>query len=737
MADRTVSVRLKAEVAGYVSGINKAADATRSLADDAKRHIGSVSRSLAGMSRGAQLVGAVGAIAIGRQFVNAASDLNETMNKTNVVFGHASASVTAWSKDSAKAMGMSQQQALESAATFGNLFAAMKIGQGPAAQMSQRLVALAGDLASFNNADPTETLQAIRSGLVGEVEPLRKFGVNLSEVTLRQKALEMGLVSTTTNTLPPAIRTQAAYALILEQTTTAQGDFTRTADGLANSQRTLTAEWQNTQAQLGQALLPTVNAVVKALNTGLGVVNALPEPVRLVAVAVGVAGAAFLLLAPRAVDAWDALKRIEEASPRTAAGIKGVGKAVAVLTGVLAVASIANNTLSSSTISVDDALAKLAANHATDQLGTAIANFVGATTTLNDAGAAIDGVDQKLADLVSNGYATLAAQQYDDMRKKFLAAGGDLAIFDAHTKAYKAAVDQAKNATDPFAKSIDGVGESASGASTEVKSLKDQIDGLRGTQMSADEATANLESAIDRATASVKENGKAFSVTTEKGRANQAALRDLATAALDGVDAWVQNGASAKAVAGKTQEARDAFVRTAIQMGATKAQAEKLATAYGLVPKTVATTVTASAGPALAAADAVRRRWQSTVAYIAAHPAKYGAYLTAAKGGPVPAFAGGGAVSGPGSSTSDSIDARLSAGEYVVNAQAASRHRPLLDAMNYGGQRITSSSPRAGGGGAESFTVTTPVQLLLDSVAVWQGQLRLKRSRGGIELGLA
>ncbi len=44
----------------------------------------------------------------------------------------------------------------------------------------------------------------------------------------------------------------------------------------------------------------------------------------------------------------------------------------------------------------------------------------------------------------------------------------------------------------------------------------------------------------------------------------------------------------------------------------------------------------------------------------------------------------GGIITGPGTGTSDSIPARLSAGEYVVNARATSQNRQLLDAVNYG-----------------------------------------------------
>lgn len=201
--------------------------------------------------------------------VTAASDLNESLSKTRVVFGASSKEVERFARTSATSLGLSRQAALEASATLGNLFVALKIGKAPAADMSTTMVKLAGDLASFNNVKPEEALEALRSGLVGETEPLRKFGVNLNDATLRQKALDLGLVKSTKDVLPPAAKAQAAYALILEQTKTAQGDFARTSGGLANQQRILTAQITNLKARLGGALLPVVTAAISKFNEWL------------------------------------------------------------------------------------------------------------------------------------------------------------------------------------------------------------------------------------------------------------------------------------------------------------------------------------------------------------------------------------------------------------------------------------------------------------------------------------
>lgn len=184
-----------------------------------------------------------------------ASDLNESMSKVGVVFGKSAGQIKSWSSTSATALGMSQQQALEAAGTYGNLFRAMDIGMGPTTRMSKGLVNLSADLASFNNMDPTQVLDALRSGLAGETEPLKRLGVNLSAVRIEQQAVNMGLAKNGQE-LTAAAKAQATYALIMQDTKLAQGDFARTSDGAANKLRIMKAQALDAAAGIGNVLLP-------------------------------------------------------------------------------------------------------------------------------------------------------------------------------------------------------------------------------------------------------------------------------------------------------------------------------------------------------------------------------------------------------------------------------------------------------------------------------------------------
>ena len=262
------------------SGFNSAMDNVRKKLDDT----GAKLRGL-----GTQLTGAVTAPIAGAfaMAVMAASDLNETLNKTTVVFGDAAAGVLAWSEDSATAFGLSQNEALGMAATFGNIFTGMGIAGDAAAAMSQDIVALGADLGSFNNVPTAEALEAIRAGLLGEYEPLRRFGIVLDAAAVEARALEMGLVDAN-GEVTEAGKVAARQALITEGAANAQGDFAETSGSLANQMKILRARLTNAAAAIGQILLPYVTRMVSFVGTLVERFGDLSNRMRVIIVVVGV-----------------------------------------------------------------------------------------------------------------------------------------------------------------------------------------------------------------------------------------------------------------------------------------------------------------------------------------------------------------------------------------------------------------------------------------------------------------
>jgi hypothetical protein len=189
------------------------------------------------------------------------ADLNENISKTDQIFQSSSDTIKEWSKTTGESIGQSRNQALEAASNFATFGKAAGLGGENLSSFAIELTSLASDLASFNNTSPEEAINAIGSALRGEAEPMRKYGVLLNDATLKQEAFSMGLITSTKEALSPQNKVLAARAVILKQTSDAQGDFAKTSDGLANQQRIILALYQDIRVELGELFLPAADAV--------------------------------------------------------------------------------------------------------------------------------------------------------------------------------------------------------------------------------------------------------------------------------------------------------------------------------------------------------------------------------------------------------------------------------------------------------------------------------------------
>lgn len=274
--------------------------------------------------------------------IKAASDLNETLSATRTVFGDAADEVIRFSETSARSLGLSQEAALSAAVQYAGLGKQAGLTGADLADFSEQLIQNSADLASFYNTDPSQALDALRSGLIGESEPLRRYNILLSEADVQQKALQAGLAATT-GEITTQDKVMARYLLIQEQMGASANDFQRTSDGTANSLRIAKAELIDTAAAFGQELLPAVTQGIKILTDVVRVFKALPQPVKQAVIAI----AAIAAVVGPALLAVGAIVGIGAAA--AAAGIPlaalaiAAGGVAAVLGGGTALAALANH----------------------------------------------------------------------------------------------------------------------------------------------------------------------------------------------------------------------------------------------------------------------------------------------------------------------------------------------------------------------------------------------------------
>lgn len=211
--------------------------------------------------------------------IKAASNMEESLSKVNVVFGKGARDVEKFASSAAKNLGQSKQAVLEAAGVFGTFGKAAGLAGTDLAVFSNDFTALATDLASFNNTTPEEAVQAIGAALRGESEPLRRYGVLLNDATLKQEAMTLGIYDGK-GALTSQQKILAAQSAIFKQTGDAQGDFMRTSDGLANSTRTLSATFKDLQAKFGAAFLEQAKTATANINFLAQAFEKLPTPVK-------------------------------------------------------------------------------------------------------------------------------------------------------------------------------------------------------------------------------------------------------------------------------------------------------------------------------------------------------------------------------------------------------------------------------------------------------------------------
>jgi hypothetical protein len=209
--------------------------------------------------------------------IKAASDFQEATSKVNVVFGRASKSVKTFADSAARNLGQSKQAVLDAAGTFGTFGKAAGLAGEDLSTFTTDFVTLATDLASFNNTSPEEAVMAIGAALRGESEPLRRYGVLLNDAVLKQEAMTLGIYKGK-GALTAQQKILAAQSAIYKQTNDAQGDFMRTSDGLANSQRTLKATFDDIKVSIGNAFLKNAEGATKNILFLIDALKKIPTP---------------------------------------------------------------------------------------------------------------------------------------------------------------------------------------------------------------------------------------------------------------------------------------------------------------------------------------------------------------------------------------------------------------------------------------------------------------------------
>jgi hypothetical protein len=308
-----VAITVERLVAEVVADTSKAEKGLKSFSAEAEKSSGGMNAlktAVVGFASGA-------AVGLAGKAVMAASDLNETLSKTGVVFKGETDKVTGYAQQMADKFGLPKAAVLDAASSFGLLGKAAGINGPALSKMSTGLAGLAADASSFYNVPLEQALGDFTSALSGESEPVKKYGVLMNEAAVQTEALALGIVKPVKNTqklsaaqvnaraaqlayseavkkhgkdsieaqkaqvklaaaqdkvkaaaegsVPPmteAQKVQARASLITKGMADAQGDLARTSGSTSNKIREVQGRIVNMAADMGQKALPAVAALL-------------------------------------------------------------------------------------------------------------------------------------------------------------------------------------------------------------------------------------------------------------------------------------------------------------------------------------------------------------------------------------------------------------------------------------------------------------------------------------------
>lgn len=251
------------------SGFSSSASAVTKKSFSLASAIGKVYATYWALFRGFRLLG---------DAIDISSSLTEVENVVRQTFGQYESLINNFAKTSIEKFGMSELSAKQFASRFQAMGTALDIPQGQMAKMSIRLTELAGDMASFYDVSQEDIAKSLQSVFSGTTAPMRRYGIDLTQATLKEWALKQGL-DANISSMTQAEKAMLRYQYVLAHTTNITGDFARTADTWHNQITMLKENFKALGAVVGGGLINAFKPFIKVLNAVLQKVIAFAEMV--------------------------------------------------------------------------------------------------------------------------------------------------------------------------------------------------------------------------------------------------------------------------------------------------------------------------------------------------------------------------------------------------------------------------------------------------------------------------
>lgn len=204
-------------------------------------------------------------IAAGTAIYKYSSDLTEAENKTEATFGFMSDTIKEWAQTSLDSFGMAKSTAYDAVSLYGDMATSMGLSKSAAADMSMKLVELSADLSSFKNISLEQSQNALKGIFTGETESLKNLGIVMTETQLKSYAMSQGIEKNYAD-LTQAEKVQLRYKYVLESSSNAIGDYSRTSGEAAGQVRKLPEALKELASSFSDNVEPAITPIITSLN---------------------------------------------------------------------------------------------------------------------------------------------------------------------------------------------------------------------------------------------------------------------------------------------------------------------------------------------------------------------------------------------------------------------------------------------------------------------------------------
>lgn len=205
--------------------------------------------------------------AIAEYLGNAVAKFNDFYEATDLfhnAMGNLSGEADALISKMQGLLGADPTKAMTYIATIQSLGTSFGLASDKAYILSKNLTQLAYDESSYWNKDVAETFTAMSSAISGEIEPIRRLGVDLSQARLKQELLALGF-NKQVSSLSQADKAVLRYIAIMKQTANVQGNLAQTIQSPANQIKILKAQLDMLAKSVGSLLYPAMKSILPPL----------------------------------------------------------------------------------------------------------------------------------------------------------------------------------------------------------------------------------------------------------------------------------------------------------------------------------------------------------------------------------------------------------------------------------------------------------------------------------------